>query len=239
MIESTEFGPQLAAPVASATASRICCRIQIWFAPTGTFTSKVGMPVSWQIAPSPSAAWSMFCAMIVSACAERVPSGSASMATLHRRAHVGRQIGRGLDDEVEHAVEEGGQHAEQYNSRTQRRRRLQPDRRHELTLAVCSSAPNAIRSASARCRPTRTTACRPRARSRTSPSAACARPPELVTATVLVKKAAAEANAALGRLAARRRRRDRRGGRRDPRRRARAISSSSTSTRPAPARRTT
>ena len=28
----------------------------IWFAPTGVFTSKVGMPVSWQMAPSQSAA---------------------------------------------------------------------------------------------------------------------------------------------------------------------------------------
>ena len=38
------------------------------------------MPVSWQIAPSVSTARSMFCAMIVSACDERVPSGSASRA---------------------------------------------------------------------------------------------------------------------------------------------------------------
>ena len=29
---------------------------------------------------------------------------------LHRRAHVGRQIGRGADDELEHAVEEGRKH---------------------------------------------------------------------------------------------------------------------------------
>ena len=36
MIESTEFGRSLPRRVASATASRICCRIQIWLAPTGT-----------------------------------------------------------------------------------------------------------------------------------------------------------------------------------------------------------
>ena len=64
-------------------------------------------------------------------------------------------------------------------------------------------------------------------------------PPELVTATVQIKKAAAEANAALGRLD----RDDRRGHRRAPPTRSSpagcAISSSSTSTRPAPARRTT
>ena len=56
VIESTEFGRSLPRRVASATASRICCLIQIWFAPTGVFTSKVGMPVSWQMAPSQSAA---------------------------------------------------------------------------------------------------------------------------------------------------------------------------------------
>ncbi len=39
------------------------------------------MPVSWQMAPSPSAAWSMFWAMIFSAWAERVPELSASMAS--------------------------------------------------------------------------------------------------------------------------------------------------------------
>src|ERR671919_419789 len=53
VIESTEFGRSLPRRVASATASPICCRIQIWLAPTGTFTSKVGMPVSWQIGRCP------------------------------------------------------------------------------------------------------------------------------------------------------------------------------------------
>lgn len=67
VIESTEFGRSLPRFVASATAALICCFIQIWLAPTGAFTSKVGMPVSWQIAPSPVAAWSMFWAMIVRA----------------------------------------------------------------------------------------------------------------------------------------------------------------------------
>ncbi len=54
--ESTEFGRSFPRRVASAMASRICCVIQIWFAPAGTLTSKVGSPVSWQMAPSPSAA---------------------------------------------------------------------------------------------------------------------------------------------------------------------------------------
>ena len=56
VIESTELGRSFPRRVASATASRICWRIQIWFAPTGTFTSKVGIPVSWQIGPSQAAA---------------------------------------------------------------------------------------------------------------------------------------------------------------------------------------
>ena len=57
------------------------------------------MPVSWQMAPSPSAARSMFCAMIVSACADCVPAVFARHRHLHRRAHVGRQVGGRLDDE--------------------------------------------------------------------------------------------------------------------------------------------
>ena len=56
VIESTEFGRSLPRCVASATASRICCLIQIWFAPTGTLTSNVGIPVSWQMGPSHDAA---------------------------------------------------------------------------------------------------------------------------------------------------------------------------------------
>ncbi len=82
VIESTEFGRSLPRRVASATASRTCCFIQIWLTPTGPVTSNVGMPVSWQIAPSLFAARSMLVAMIFNACAERVPSGSPSMATL-------------------------------------------------------------------------------------------------------------------------------------------------------------
>ena len=49
--ESTEFGRSLPRFVASATASRIVLRMAIWLVPTGTWTSKVGMPVSWQMAP--------------------------------------------------------------------------------------------------------------------------------------------------------------------------------------------
>ena len=56
VIESTEFGRSLPRRVASATASRIWLRSSIWLVPTGTFTSNVGMPVSWQIGPSHDAA---------------------------------------------------------------------------------------------------------------------------------------------------------------------------------------
>ncbi len=41
----------------------------------------------------------MFCAMIVSACADWVPACSCAHRHLHRGAHVGRQIGRGPDDQ--------------------------------------------------------------------------------------------------------------------------------------------
>ena len=93
MIESTEFGRSLPRRVASATASRICFFISIWLAPTGVFTSKVGMPVSWQIAPSQSAAWSMFCAMIESACADWVPADSSAIATfIAARTSGGRSV---------------------------------------------------------------------------------------------------------------------------------------------------
>ena len=69
------------------------------------------MPVSWQIAPSPFAARSMFCAMIVSACAERVPGDLRRARLAHGRSHVWRQIGRGLHDEIQDRVEQGGWHA--------------------------------------------------------------------------------------------------------------------------------
>ena len=51
------------------------------------------MPVSWQIAPSPEAAWSMFCAMIVSACDDRVPGCSAPIAPfMAARTSGGRSV---------------------------------------------------------------------------------------------------------------------------------------------------
>src|SRR5262249_29531574 len=93
VIESTELGRSLPRFVASATASRICWRIQIWFAPIGTLTSKVGMPVSWQIAPSVSTAKSMFSAMIVSAWDARVPAGSVPTALfIADRTSGGRSV---------------------------------------------------------------------------------------------------------------------------------------------------
>ena len=51
------------------------------------------MPVSWQIAPSQSAAWSMFCAMIDSACADWVPADSSAIATfIAARTSGGRSV---------------------------------------------------------------------------------------------------------------------------------------------------
>jgi hypothetical protein len=93
VIESTEFGRSLPRFVASATASRICFFITIWLAPTGVATSNVGMPVSWQIAPSPSAARSMFCAMIASAWPDCVPACSCAIATfIAERTSGGRSV---------------------------------------------------------------------------------------------------------------------------------------------------
>ncbi len=91
--ESTELGRSLPRFVASATADLICCFIQIWLAPTGVLISKVGMPVSWQMAPSPSAAWSMFWATIVRACADREPASSWPKAPLTAaRTSGGRSV---------------------------------------------------------------------------------------------------------------------------------------------------
>jgi hypothetical protein len=51
------------------------------------------MPVSWQIAPSSSDARSMFCAMIVSACDERVSGGYAPSAVfMAARTSGGRSV---------------------------------------------------------------------------------------------------------------------------------------------------
>ena len=60
VMESTEFGRSLPSRVASATASWMALRMWIWFTPTGVWTTNVGMPVSWQMAPVSSAAISMF-----------------------------------------------------------------------------------------------------------------------------------------------------------------------------------
>ena len=51
------------------------------------------MPVSWQMAPSESTARSMFWAMIVSACPERVSAGSLSRAVrIAARTSGGRSV---------------------------------------------------------------------------------------------------------------------------------------------------
>ena len=93
VIESTEFGRSLPRFVASATASRMVFFIQIWLAPTGTLTSKVGMPVSWQIGASQDSAWSMFCAITVSACLARVASASdVSARPIALRTSGGRSV---------------------------------------------------------------------------------------------------------------------------------------------------
>ena len=93
VIESTELGRSLPLLVAAATAAFTCSLSQIWFTPTGVLISKVGMPVSWQMAPSISAAWSMFWPMMASAWAARVPSSSLAVACfMAARTSGGRSV---------------------------------------------------------------------------------------------------------------------------------------------------
>ena len=103
--ESTEFGRSLPRLVASAIASLICCFIQIWLAPTGVLISKVGMPVSWQIAPSTVGGLVDVLADDV----ERLAGAGRRLfrldRVLHRGPHVRRQVGGGLDDEGDDGVE--------------------------------------------------------------------------------------------------------------------------------------
>ena len=90
--ESTELGRSLPRLVASATASRICCFSTTWLTPTGVLTSKVGIPVSWQIAPSTSAAWSMFWPMIASAWLDRTSSSRSIATRIAARTSGGRSV---------------------------------------------------------------------------------------------------------------------------------------------------
>src|SRR5262249_42096696 len=187
VIESTEFGRSLPRRVASATASRICCRIQIWLAPTGAWTSKVGMPVSWQIAPSLSTARSMFCAMIVSACDERVPSGSLTSAVfIAARTSGGRSVdvltmrSRTLSKNL-------GSIPAQYTE-TGRWLMAEGFRTERDPLGEMQAPADAyygVQTARA---------------AENFPLSGLRAPADLIVATVLIKKAAAEANAALGRL---------------------------------------
>ncbi len=91
--ESTELGRSLPRRVASAIASRICFFSSIWLTPTGVLTSKVGMPVSWQMAPSSPAARSTFWAMIASAWDDCVPGVSCDRAArIAARTSGGRSV---------------------------------------------------------------------------------------------------------------------------------------------------
>ena len=91
--ESTELGRSLPRLVASTMASLICFFSRIWFTPTGVFTSNVGMPVSWQMAPSTSTAWSMFWPMMLSAWPARESASSVSRAwRMAARTSGGRSV---------------------------------------------------------------------------------------------------------------------------------------------------
>ena len=185
MIESTEFGRSLPRRVASATASRICCahpdlvgadrHLDLEGRHAGVLADRA-FAVDGEVDVLRDDRQRL----------RRARAGRLGVERrLHRRAHVGRQIGRGPDDELEDAVEEGWQHTGSILS---------------IIEVQWPSAPNAIRSASCRSPPTRTTASRPRARSRTSPSAACARPPTSSPRPSSSRKPPPKPTRALGRL---------------------------------------
>src|SRR5580765_6367465 len=196
VIESTEFGRSFQRRVASATASRICCRIQIWFAPTGTFTSNVGMPVSWQMAPSPSAARSMFCAMMVSACDARVAVGSAtSEVFIAARTSGGRSVDVLTINCRTLSKNEGSIPAVYFDGTrdsglgtekaTQMAEGFRTERDPLGEVQVPADAYYGAQTQRA---------------VENFPISGLRAPDDLITATILVKKAAAEANAELGRL---------------------------------------
>src|SRR5712691_8225337 len=195
VIESTEFGRSFPRRVASATASRICCRIQIWFAPTGTRSSKVGMPVSWQMAPSLSTARSMFCAIIVSACDDRVPAGSLTSAVVIAARTSGGSSVEVLTMSSSTLVKKEGSIPgsilnEGPMARWQKAEGLMAEgfrsERDPLgELQVPANAYYGVQTLRA---------------VENFPISGLRAPADLVVVTILIKKAAAEANAALGRL---------------------------------------
>jgi len=179
VIESTEFGRSLPRLVASATASRMVPAIQIWFAPTGTLISNVGIPVSWQIGPSQLAAWSMFCAMIVSACPARVAGASVrSAASMALRTSGGRSVEVRAMSATMLSKKEGSIASSIIDGMATR---VERDPLGELH--VPADAYYGVQTQRA---------------VENFPISGLTAPPALVTATVLVKQACARANAALG-----------------------------------------
>ena len=78
--------------------------MRIWFTPTGVCTTNVGMPVSWQMAPSSSSAMSMFCKNDVERLRGLRLGRFRTGRQRHGGAHVGRKIGGGLDHQIEKTV---------------------------------------------------------------------------------------------------------------------------------------
>src|SRR6266851_4754769 len=141
------------------------------------------MPVSWQIAPSLSDARSIFCAMIVSACDARVPGGSASSDVfMAARTSGGRSVEvRTISCST--LSRKAGSMRAVYLPPASMTFRTERDSLGELN--VPADAYYGIQTARA---------------VENFPISGFRAPADLVTATILVKKAAAESNAALGRL---------------------------------------
>jgi aspartate ammonia-lyase len=103
--------------------------------------------------------------------------------TRHRGAHVRRQIGRGFRDQLHHAVDESGKHMEQYNPGIVAKFRVERDPLGDVRVPASAYYGAQTQRALDN-----------------FPISGITAHPELVTATIQVKKAAAAANAQLRRL---------------------------------------
>src|SRR6476619_3023614 len=144
------------------------------------------MPVSWQIAPSVSTARSMFCAMMVSACPDRVSDGSAfRVAPIAARTSGGRSVDVRTMRCRTLSKNEGSITGSVYLTPGGVSMEYRTERDPLGEVKIPSGAYYGAQTARA---------------VENFPISTLRAPADLIVATILVKKAAAEANAALGRL---------------------------------------
>ena len=145
----------------------------------------------------------MFWAMMLRACPARDDRSSPWQRRAHRGAHIRWQIGRGARDEFDHTREEGGQHPSSIIERngprlgtpcTANAGRGRPPPAH-MDFRIEHDSLGDVRVPA-----TAYYGAQTQRAVENFPISGLTAQPELVTATVLIKKAAADANAALGRL---------------------------------------